>query len=449
MRCPGAGVVLAGFVLAGAVTLGGQAPAGSVGDKDWVGAPVKELTPAKALSTKQRGAREEEWRREIRHQLYVPEVLPPLEAQTWSTFSPVAGVVAERVTYQTADGMLVPAVVYRPDPKTVPWQGKLPGIVIVNGHGGDKFSWYAFYSGMMFASAGAMVVTYDPIGEGERNIDKKSRAGSHDKIVDAPHWGQRLAGLMQVDAMQAVNYLAARPEVDAQRIAVVGYSMGAFIAGITGAIDPRIHAVILSGGGVYDGPGGYFDSNPLPCQSPPYRSLSVLGDRGAVLYALNAARGPMFVMNGDNDTVMDVAHHGPDWFASERARAVALRGTDRDMFTTVLYPGISHRTSWVDRDGVSWLGRQIQFAYWTDKDIATMPVTHVSEWAKANGVDITANYLREDREGGLDALGKGYPGIKREDLMVLPEKDWDAMKGRLTYEAWAAKTLAAERAATP
>ena len=77
-----------------------------------------------------------------------------------------------------------------------------------------------------------------------------------------------------------------------------------------------------------------------------------------------------------------------------------------------------------------------------------MPVTHVSEWAKANGVDITASYLREDREGGLDALGKGYPGIKREDLMVLPEKDWEAMKGRLTYEAWA-KTLAAERAATP
>ncbi|RSL17630.1 alpha/beta hydrolase family protein [Edaphobacter aggregans] len=449
MRGPGTGVVSAGFVLAGALALWGQAPAASVGDKDWVGAPVKELAPAKALSAKQRTAREEEWRREIRHQLYVPEVLPPLEAKTWSAFSPVAGVIAERVTYQTADGMLVPAVVYRPDPKTFSWQGKLPGIVVVNGHGGDKSSWYAFYSGMMFASAGAMVVTYDPIGEGERNVEKKSRAGSHDKIVDAPHWGQRLAGLMQVDAMQAVNYLAARPEVDAGRIAVVGYSMGAFIAGITGAIDPGIHAVILSGGGVYDGPGGYFDSNPLPCQSPPYKALSVLGDRGAVLYSLNAARGPMFVMNGDNDTVMDMVHHGPAWFASVRTRAVALRGTDRDMFTTVLYPGISHRTSWVDRDGVAWLGRQIRFVNWTDKDIATMPVTHVSEWAKANGVDITANYIREDREGGLDALGKGYPGIKREDLMVLPERDWEAMKGRLTYEAWAVKTLAAERAATP
>ena len=183
----GGRAVWMGWLLVGVTALWGQAPAGSVGDKDWVGAPVKELAPAKALSVKQRTAREEEWRREIRHQLYVPEVLPPLEARTWSTFSPVAGVVAERVTYRTADGMVVPAVVYRPDPKTVPWQGKLPGIVVVNGHGGDKFSWYAFYSGMMFASAGAMVVTYDPIGEGERNVDKKSRTGSHDKIVDTPH----------------------------------------------------------------------------------------------------------------------------------------------------------------------------------------------------------------------------------------------------------------------
>src|SRR4051794_36510815 len=162
----------------------------------------------------QRSAREEQWRRQIRHQLYVPETLPPLEAHTWSSFSPTPGVVADRVTYQTSAGMLVPAIVYRPEHSA----DKLPGIVVVNGHGSDKFGWYAFYSGMLFAKAGAVVVTYDPIGEGERNIDKHSRAGSHDKIVQPPagvsptDWGQRLAGLMQVDLMQAVSYLESRPE---------------------------------------------------------------------------------------------------------------------------------------------------------------------------------------------------------------------------------------------
>lgn len=425
-----------------------QAPAQNSRATAGIGAPVPPLPPASSLSPAQRVAREQKWRNEIRHQLYIPVTLPRLNAKTWSSFSPVAGVVADRVTYQTAAGMLVPAIIYRP--RRV--KGKLPGIVVVNGHGGDKFSWYAFWSGMMFARDGAVVVTYDPIGEGERNIDRKSRAGSHDKIVPPPpgvsetDWGKRLAGLMQVDLMQAVSYLRSRPEVDPARIAVVGYSMGSFISGIAGAIDTRIHAVILSGGGDYDGPGGYFDSNPLPCQSPPYRSLSVLGDRGAVLYALNAARGPMLVMNGDADTVMDMAHHGPDWFESVRQRAIALRGTDTNMFTAIRYPGISHRTSWVDRDGVAWLDKQIHFANWTQADIASAPVTHISTWARENQVDITSSYIREDREGGLDALGTGFPGIKREDLMVLPSSQWERQKDRLTYEAWAAKTMAVQQA---
>jgi len=38
--------------------------------------------------------------------------------------------------------------------------------------------------------------------------------------------------------------------------------------------------------------------------------------------------------------------------------------------------------------------------------------------------------------------------IKREDLMVLPVGDWEGMKDRLTYEAWAEKTLAVERGGT-
>ena len=341
-------------------TLVAQAPPGSARATAGVGAPVPDLPAASSLMPAQRIAREQQWRAEIRHQLYVSDTLPDLEAHIWSTFTPTPGVIADRVTYQTSSGMLVPAIVYRPEHPT----GKLPGIVVVNGHGSDKYGWYAFYSGMLFAKAGAVVVTYDPIGEGERNIDRKSRTGAHDKIVPPPlgvpetDWGQRLAGLMQVDLMQAVSYLRSLPQVDPSRIAVVGYSMGSFISGIAGAIDLRIHAVILSGGGDYDGPGGYFDSNPLPCQSPPYRSLSVLGDRGAVLYALNAARGPTLVMNGDADSVMDMAHHPPSGSHRSR-RATALRGTDQNMFTAILYPGISHRTSWVDRDGVTWLNQQI------------------------------------------------------------------------------------------
>ena len=409
------------------------------------------------ITAKDRQQRDAAWRADIRRTLYVPEHLPALEAKVWSTFSPVAGVVADRVTYRTADGMLVPAVVYRPDPGVAHWQGKLPGVVIVNGHGGDKFSWYAFYSGMMFAKAGAEVVTYDPIGEGERNAEKKSRTGVHDKWVDPPaglprtDWGQRLGGLMQVDALQAVRYLQSRPEVDAGRVALVGYSMGAFVSGIAGAIwtpqdGPTLRAVLLSGGGTYDDAadgGKSFDVGTLPCQAPVWLSLKVLGDefhrRGAVIYALNADRGPMLVENGSEDEVMDIPHRPPEWFAGLRAQAVALHGSEQNMFTTHVDPGKSHRTAWVERPGVEWLEEQLHFAIWTPAQIRAMATTHVSTWAAANGVDITTNYLRENREGGLDALGTGFPGISREQLMVLPDAEWETLKGRLTYEAWAAK----------
>jgi dienelactone hydrolase len=411
---------------------------------------------AGAQSPKATPAELRQWRAEMRKALYVPETLPKLEAKTWSSFSPMPGVVAERVTYRSAGGMLVPAIVYRPSVV----KGRLPGIVVVDGHGGDKFTWYSFYSGMMFAQAGAMVVTYDPIGEGERNSQKLSRTGAHDALVATPEgvapddYGQRLAGLMQEDAMQAVAYLRSRPEVDPKRVATVGYSMGAFITGITGAIDPDIHAVLLSGGGTFDDEadgGKPFDESKLPCQGPPWHALrKVLGDephkRGAVLYALNAARGPMLVENGSKDEVMGMEQRPPEWFAAIRAQAVALRGTETNMFTTHVDPGKSHRTAWVERPGVTWLNEQIHFANWTAKEIAEMPTTHVNAWAVENHVDIMKNYRREDREGGLEALGTGIPGIERSQLMVLPDADWERLKGELVYESWVEKTKAAEAA---
>ena len=401
------------------------------------------------------------WRAEIRQALYIPDHLPALEPKIWSSFSPMPGVIADRVTYRTGDGMLVPAIVYRPEK----FKGKLPGIVVVNGHGGDKYSWYAFYSGMLFAQAGAEVVTYDPIGEGERNIDRKSRASSHDKDVTPPaplphdDWGQHLAGLMQVDVMQAVSYLDQRPEVDPKRIGVVGYSMGAFVSGIAGALDTRIHAVLLSGGGTFDDAtdgGKSYDAGTLPCQASPWHALKVLGDdfhrRGAVLYVLNAERGPMLVENGSNDTVMDIPHRPPEWFAAMKAQATALDkangGSAANMFTTHVDPDKSHRTAWVERYGVEWLNEQLHFANWNSATIATMPTTHIADWITTNNIPwaITNGYMREDREGGLNALGTGFPGVARDALTVLPEDDWQRLKSQLIYESWADKIVAVEKA---
>ena len=422
-----------------------------------IGAAVPPEKPATDFTAKQNTARLNAWRAQIRHILYVPDQLPALDAKTWSTFSPTPGVLADRVTYHTLDGMIVTAIAYHPDPKTAHWHGKLPSILMVNGHGSDKFGWYAMYTGMEYAKAGAVVVTYDMIGEGERNLDRKSHASSHDKRVTPPagvpatDWGQRVAGLMQVDLMQGVTYLSQRPDVDPKRIAVLGYSMGSFVTGIAGALDTRIHAVVLSGGGVFDGPGGYFDSGQLPCQGPPYRALQVIGDRPAILYALNAQRGPMYIMNGTVDTTMDIPHHLQPWFDDIKQRTLAVLGpnnsADKNLFTTVFYPGAAHRPSWENRDAALWLNDHIHFALWTDAEIDKLPTIKVSDWVTKNGVTAGTSEMRPDHEGGIDALDLNLPSIPRADLMVLPDTDWQTLKDQLTYEAWAAKASAAEASA--
>src|SRR5215472_3734567 len=51
------------------------------------------------LTASQRRERNEAWRAEIRKQLFVPERMPELEIKRWSTFTPMPGVLADRVTY--------------------------------------------------------------------------------------------------------------------------------------------------------------------------------------------------------------------------------------------------------------------------------------------------------------------------------------------------------------
>lgn len=82
--------------------------------------------------------------------------------------------------------------------------------------------------------------------------------------------GPRLAGLMITDLMQAVRYLGDRSETDTHRISAMGYSLGSFVVGLTGAIDDRIHCCVLAGGGNFDGPGEYWDRSKPMCQGAPY-----------------------------------------------------------------------------------------------------------------------------------------------------------------------------------
>lgn len=369
--------------------------------------------------------------------LHVPQPLPALEPRLHGHFPLHPSIVVERISYTTQLAMRVPAIVYRPAT-----QGPHPALIIVNGHGGDKFSWYAMYAGAAYAREGFIVLTYDPAGEGERNIDRRSGTRAHDRIVEPEELGRWLGGLMICDIMQAVSYLTTRPDVDATRIAAAGYSMGSFILALAGAVEPRLKACVLTGGGNLDGPGGYWDRSKPMCQGIPYRSLQFLDDRPAQLYAMHARRGRTFIYNGAEDTVVNIPAHGEPFFADLRRRVQSLLEGSGTVFDYAFVPGVSHRPLIVTKPAALWLSEALALPSATRTRIAALPQTRISGWTADHRIPMDPLYATYDREGGALGIGRNVPAATRAQLHVFAEGDWQREKARLTHESWLERAAA-------
>jgi len=389
--------------------------------------------------------KQEALRAKILKNFYVPHPLPPLNPVTHRQFEPAPDVVAEAVTYATQLGTRVPVILYMPKPIPNTDTGRIPALIIVNGHGGDKYSWYSYYSGILYARAGAAVLTYDQAGEGERNAKRKSGTRTHDRLKGDAVLARHLAGLMITDVMQAVSYLASRPEVDSQRIGAAGYSMGSFVLALTGAVEPRLRACVLVGGGNLDGVDGYWDNSKPMCQGLPYRSLRFLGDRGAVIYALHASRGPTLIYNGLADSVVAMDRHGEAFFADLRQRTIHVHGGDDGVFDTGFVAGASHRPYFVTRPVALWLEKHLDLPNWTAESLSTMPTTQVAEWAQKHNISMDKLYATKDREGGTPALGNDIPGYQREDLSIFTPEQWRSHKQRFVFETWVDAARSATR----
>jgi dienelactone hydrolase len=88
-------------------------------------------------------------------------------------------------------------------------------------------------------SAGYAVFCADMWSFGER------RGKSESALFKELLWkGQVLWGLRVFDTLRALEYLAGRPELDADRIATTGISMGSTMAWWAAALDPRIRVCV-------------------------------------------------------------------------------------------------------------------------------------------------------------------------------------------------------------
>jgi hypothetical protein len=197
-----------------------------------------------------------------------------------------------------------------------------------------------------------------------------------------------------------------------------------------------LKACVLVGGGNFDGPEGYWDKSKAMCQGTPYRALSFLGDRPAVIFALHASRGPTLIYNGDEDTVVAMTKLGEAHLREVHDRAAALRGSTAGLFDTVFFRGASHRPYFVTKPVARWLEEKLNFPNWTTGDIDRRVETHIAAWARANNVAMDPLYATEHREGGTRALDGNVPALTREQLSVFSADEWTRRKDSMIHESW-------------
>ena len=288
---------------------------------------------------------------------------------------------------------------------------------------------YAVYTGLLYATAGAVVVTYDPAGEFERSVTRGSETGEHDKPIPGLTNLERVGGLMIEDAQQAVRYAASRTEVDPTRIAVIGYSMGSFhtilAAALAGPQLPKIRAVLLSGGGNLDGSEQYWDTgHAVNCQAAPYRALDFFpggGDaRGPILYALRALYPPRSQRYRDRFITNQRAEPSSLIFAGRSLQpgrlAHQLAG---DLLVRACRPPPqlhdSRGRALARYAPTSPTGRIAQIEVF----LTVRAIDWVTNWRP----HLLRGYQNEQKEGGIFALNLHLPGLTREQLTAVPEAE--------------------------
>ena len=160
--------------------------------------------------------------------------------------------VIEKLVFESSPGQFVTALLYKPMTIT----GRLPGIISPCGHspvGKAAASYQTLHINLV--KRGFIVLTYDPIGQGERSQfwdaeKQESRfnlvCGEH-AVLGNPLYllGTSLARYRIFDGIRAIDYLASLPEVDAERIGCVGNSGGGTLTAYISALDPRVKAAAI------------------------------------------------------------------------------------------------------------------------------------------------------------------------------------------------------------
>jgi len=155
----------------------------------------------------------------------------------------------EKIIYESRPDFYVTACLFIPDGLT----SKAPVILNPIGHSDDGFRGQLYQTVILnFVKKGFVVLTYDPISQGERlqyfDPEKgRSRIGwstcEHSYMgTQCFLSGNSFARYRLWDGIRAIDYLATRDEVDISRIGVNGISGGGTLTTYISAFDDRVYA---------------------------------------------------------------------------------------------------------------------------------------------------------------------------------------------------------------
>ncbi|MGB6693226.1 MAG: acetylxylan esterase [Terracidiphilus sp.] len=175
------------------------------------------------------------------------------------------GFKIRKVIFESQPKFFVTALLYVPDgnppggkrggpgDRSLSLGSKRAAILMTPGHGPSGKAGDA-PTAAIFAQNGFVVLSYDPIGQGERlqypdpakpGTSLAARpTGEHGEASLQPMLiGETFAKYEIWDAMRGVDYLASLPFVDPHRIGAMGCSGGGTVTALTSALDTRIAAI--------------------------------------------------------------------------------------------------------------------------------------------------------------------------------------------------------------
>ncbi len=158
-------------------------------------------------------------------------------------YAEFSGITTEQVWLTTSEGIKINAEVYKPRSSSEP----MPSIVVCHGLLASHQTMQSF--SLEFAKRGFLVVAIDMRGHGDSggsidvSIDSSLGKSLLQDVLSMVSLG-RYESKVELDVRLAVDYLRSRTDIDHDKIAVLGHSVGGAAAFREGYSDPRVKSVV-------------------------------------------------------------------------------------------------------------------------------------------------------------------------------------------------------------